>query len=189
MDSLKPLSLPHFFSSLAFSPCSPFAHHHGVLEARFSATLRLAPPAALSNGRVVAARCPGLLQPSISNSAVNSCAQPLTLKSTKTGSTGEREYAVSVMQGYQYHEHMQDPDKNKMMTYSKVEKNAKSIVKIKGVHSGFLPSVARKECAANHGRSRDFCNITLQVCVWGATFCANLSHQRVANAPRAMAGD
>jgi len=45
----------------------------------------------------------------ISNSAVNSCAQPLTLKSTKTGSTGEREYAVSVMQGYQYHEHMQDP--------------------------------------------------------------------------------
>lgn len=54
-------------------------------------------------------------------------------------------------------------DKNKMMTYSKVEKNAKSIVKIKSVHSGFLPSVARKECAANHGRSRDFCNITLQV--------------------------
>ncbi|XP_066309523.1 uncharacterized protein [Miscanthus floridulus] len=93
------------------------------------------------------------------------------------------------MQGYQYHEHMQDPDKNKMMTYSKVEKNAKSTVKIKSVHSGFLPSVARKECAANHGRSRDFCNITLQGCVWGATFCANLSHQRVANAPRAMAGD
>ena len=45
---------------------------------------------------------------SISNSAVNSCALPLTLKSTKTGSTGGP-YAVSVMQGYQYHEHMQDP--------------------------------------------------------------------------------
>ncbi|OQU87396.1 hypothetical protein SORBI_3003G271000 [Sorghum bicolor] len=91
----------------------------------------------------------------ISSSAVNSCAHHLKLKSTKTGSTGGP-YAVSVVQGYQYHEHTQDPDKNNM------EKNA---------------------------RSRDFCNITLQVCVWGATFCANLSRQRVANTPRAMAGD
>jgi len=44
----------------------------------------------------------------ISSSAVNSCAHHLKLKSTKTGSTGGP-YAVSVVQGYQYHEHTQDP--------------------------------------------------------------------------------